>query len=202
MSPLFIAFLAAAALLTVAPGLDTAFVLRTAAVEGWRSALLGALGILIGCLLWAAAVAVGVGAVIAASEAAYAALRWAGAAYLLYLGVKLILTKRRLDLEKTAPADHAFSRGLLTNLLNPKVGVFYVSFLPQFVPEGAVVGPYVMFLALVHAAMGAIWFLALIAMTQPLTRFLKRAPVIRAIDRLTGGLFIGFAALLAFEQRR
>src|SRR5687768_2184900 len=97
MSPLagsLIAFAAAAALLTVTPGLDTALVLRTAAVEGRHRAFAAAVGIGLGCLAWGGLVAVGLGALLAASELAYRILKWAGAAYLLWLGLQLILSKR------------------------------------------------------------------------------------------------------------
>src|SRR5919107_5234534 len=100
MSPLgqsLIAFTIAAALLTVTPGLDTALVLRTAAAEGSRRALAAALGICLGCLAWGAVVAVGLGVLIQASELAYLALKWIGAAYLLYLGLRLMLVPRSPD---------------------------------------------------------------------------------------------------------
>lgn len=201
MSALFIAFLGAAALLTVTPGLDTAFVLRTAAVEGRLRAAFGAAGILLGCLAWAAAVAIGVGALITASELAYTILKWLGAAYLCWLGVSLIRRSHTFDIERSRTRGDPFVRGLVTNLLNPKVGVFYVSFLPQFVPDGAQVGPYLMFLALIHAVMGAFWFTLLIAMTQRAAAILRRKSVVQSIDRATGGIFVAFAAALALEPK-
>ena len=92
-------FMVAAGLLTITPGLDTAMVLRTAALESARRAGLAALGVVCGCLAWGAAVALGLGVLLAASETAYTALKWAGAAYLAWLGINLILrprSKRRL----------------------------------------------------------------------------------------------------------
>ena len=89
------AFTLTAALLTITPGLDTALVLRTAAAEGPRRAMLAAIGIALGCLGWGAVVGAGLGALLAASQLAYDVLRWAGAAYLLYLGTKLLLNPRR-----------------------------------------------------------------------------------------------------------
>ena len=133
-----IAYLAAAGLLTITPGLDTALVLRTAAVEGRRRAALASLGIATGLLIWGLAVALGLGVLLAASQAAYTLLKWAGATYLAWLGASLIL-KPRSKLDLAAPArrgENWWALGLLTNLLNPKVGAFYVSFLPQFVPAG------------------------------------------------------------------
>ena len=156
MSPAeaLLGFTAAAAVLTVLPGLDTALVLRAAAVEGPKRAALAGLGIAIGCLVWGAAVAVGLGALLAASHLAFTLLKWAGAAYLLWLGIGLISRPRKtFDMEAVegAPIGDDFAwmrRGLTTNLLNPKIGVFYVSFLPQFMAQGVPAGPFLMLLAL------------------------------------------------------
>jgi threonine/homoserine/homoserine lactone efflux protein len=206
MSPLaqsLIAFTFAAALLTVTPGLDTALVLRTAAAEGARRAFAAALGICLGCLAWGALVAVGLGVLLEASELAYSALKWAGAAYLLYLGAKMILVARDgADADgRPPPGADWFRRGLLTNLLNPKVGAFYVSFLPQFVPAGANVPATTLLLAAIHAGLGLIWFLLLIGATRPLTRLLRRPATVRALDRLTGGVLIFFGLKLAFSRQ-
>lgn len=202
MSASFIAFLGAAALVTIAPGLDTALVLRTAAVEGARRAFLAGLGVALGCLAWAGMAAIGVGALLAASEAAYTALKWAGAAYLLWLGVKLLLRPReRFDFAAEKSNGAPLARGFLTNILNPKVGVFYVSFLPQFVPPEAPAGIWVMGLGAVHAAMGLFWFALLIAATRPLARLFQRSAFVKTIDRLTGGVFLSFGAALALESR-
>jgi threonine/homoserine/homoserine lactone efflux protein len=199
-----IAFVAAATLLTITPGLDTAMVLRTAAVEGPRTAALAGLGIICGCLAWGAAVALGLGVLLAASSLAYAALKWAGAAYLTWLGIKLILRPRsQLDLGAagTGPRGNWWARGFLNNLLNPKIGVFYVSFLPQFVPAHVPAAPFVFLLAAIHGVIGAIWFAALILATTPLKRWLQREAVVRWIDRVTGAVFVGFGLRLALDRR-
>ncbi|HTC52612.1 MAG TPA: LysE family translocator [Steroidobacteraceae bacterium] len=200
-----IAYVAAATLLTVTPGLDTALVLRTAAGGTPRSAALAGLGIATGCFVWAALVALGLGALLAASQAAYTALRWIGAGYLLWVGYRMLRHPRRafLAAEPGAAAHgRAFLTGLLTNLLNPKVGVFYVSFLPQFVPAHVAVGPYMLLLGAIHALLGLIWFACLIAATRPLSTFLRRPRVVRTCDRLTGGVFVAFSLGLALESRR
>jgi threonine/homoserine/homoserine lactone efflux protein len=201
-----VAYVLAAALLTLTPGLDTALILRTAAVEGPKRAGLAAVGIITGCLVWGAAVALGLGALLAASSFAFTALKWAGAAYLLWLGLNLILKPRdRFELSKGAPAaGGAFAwmrRGLLTNLLNPKVGVFYISFLPQFLPAGIAPAPFIFLLAAIHAALGLAWSACLIGATRPIAGALKRASVVRWLDRLTGGVFLGFGVRLALERR-
>ncbi|HEX6374760.1 MAG TPA: LysE family translocator [Allosphingosinicella sp.] len=203
LAPSLIAFTLAAALLTVTPGLDTALVLRTAAAEGQRRAFAAALGICLGCLAWGALVAVGLGVLLEASEVAYLALKWAGAAYLLYLGLRLILVPRgeaEAGQGLTPARSSWFVRGLLTNLLNPKVGAFYVSFLPQFVPAGASVPATTLLLAAIHALLGLLWFLLLIGATRPLARALRRPRLVRALDRLTGGVLIYFGLRLAFSR--
>lgn len=131
-----LAYTLAATLLTLTPGLDTALILRTATAEGGRKALHAALGIDLGCFIWGAVVAFGLGALLAVSELAYTLLKWCGAGYLCWLGIQLLLRPRQQF--NTTPAESTttsnwFLRGMLGNVLNPKMGVFYVSFLPQFI---------------------------------------------------------------------
>ncbi|MGH8199459.1 MAG: LysE family translocator [Steroidobacteraceae bacterium] len=201
-----VAFCIAAGLLTIAPGLDTALVLRTAAAEGPKGAALAGLGIVLGCVTWGAAVALGLGALLAASELAFSALKWAGALYLVWLGVRLILKPRsRFALEPaggpSASGGSWLGRGYLTNLLNPKVGVFYVSFLPQFLPAHVAAGPFIFLLAVLHALMGIAWFALLILATRPIARALQRPAVLRRLDRLTGLVFLSFGVKLALVRQ-
>src|SRR5690348_10189278 len=204
-----ITYSVAAGLLTITPGLDTALVLRTAAVEGARNAALAGLGIVTGCLVWGSAVALGLGALLAASQLAFEVLKWAGALYLLWLGVQLIVRPRaRFEIADGGCGGTVrerggswLRRGLLTNLLNPKVGVFYVSFLPQFLPAHVAAAPYLLLLAALHAAMGLAWFAALILATRPIARLLKRPRTIRILDRTTGLVFVGFGVKLAMSRR-
>ena len=206
MTPLeqsLVAFTLAAGLLTITPGLDTALVLRTAAAEGGRRAFAASLGICLGCLAWGALVAVGLGVLLEASELAYLVLKWMGAAYLLYLGLRIILAPRAAEpgLSDSPPRSNWFLRGLLTNLLNPKVGAFYVSFLPQFIPAGASVPATTLLLATIHSALGLLWFMLLIGATRPLARVLRSGPLVRVLDRLTGGVLIFFGLKLALSRQ-
>jgi threonine/homoserine/homoserine lactone efflux protein len=197
-----LAYTAAAVVLVVTPGLDTALVLRTAAREGSRQALLAGVGIITGCMIWTAVVAAGLGALLAASRLAYTVLRWAGAAYLLWVGFNLLRHPRvsfATDEQGLRSRGSAFTRGALTNLLNPKVGVFYVSFLPQFVPLDVSVAPYIFLLGLILALLGLAWFLCLIAAMRPLVAWLRHGSVMRALDRLTGGIFVVFGVGLAID---
>ncbi|HGA2320713.1 LysE family translocator [Pseudomonas sp. NPDC089428] len=199
-----IAFTLAATLLTLTPGLDTALILRTATVEGRKQGMRAALGINAGCLLWGAAVAFGLGALIAVSELAYNILKYCGAAYLAWLGVNMLLRPRR----SLAPAGEEgqrtanwFLKGMLGNLLNPKVGIFYVSFLPQFIPQGQPLVAWTFGLVSIHVVLGLLWAMALIGATRPLAALLRRGKVIQWMDRATGLVFVLFAARLALGKR-
>jgi RhtB (resistance to homoserine/threonine) family protein len=200
-----VAFMAAAALLTITPGLDTALVLRTAATEGRRSAAAAATGIVTGVQIWGVLVAVGLGVVVTASATAFAALKWIGAAYLVYLGFRLLLRPR--DAYELAGGDPErrrdgwFLRGLLSNLLNPKVGAFYVSFLPQFIAAGADVRAWSILLATIHAAISVAWFAVLIAAATSLVRTVRRPGVLRWLDRAVGTVFVGFGVRLGLASR-
>ena len=200
------AFVAAASLLTITPGLDTALVLRTAATSSARQAVLTGFGIVVGCFGWGVLVAMGLGALLVASQLAYSVLKWIGAGYLIWTGYKMLRYPRANFVVEAASAPGAahtaFGTGLLTNLLNPKVGIFYVSFLPQFVPPGVSVAPYLLMLAAIHSVLGVIWFSCLIAATRPISRFLRRPAVVRGCDRVTGGMFVAFGIGLALESRR
>ena len=199
-----VAFALAAAILTITPGVDTAMVLRACASEGPRAGAAAGLGVCAGLAVWGAGAAFGLGALIAASAVAYAALKWAGAAYLVWLGLRLIARPRTaFDPGRGGPRGlgGAWRRGFLTNVLNPKVGVFYATLLPQFIPAGANVAAFSLALAAVHATLTLVWFAALIALTVPLGRWLSRPAVVRATDRLTGGVFVAFGAKLAFAGR-
>ncbi|WP_425298519.1 LysE family translocator [Pantoea eucrina] len=199
-----LAFSFAALLLTLTPGLDTALVLRTATVEGRKQAVHAALGISTGCLAWGAAVAFGLGALIAVSELAYDILKYCGALYLSWLGINMLLRPRK----QLALADNTakkgsnwFLKGVLGNALNPKIGIFYVSFLPQFIPQGHSPVLWTFILVGIHIVIGTSWSMALISATRPLATILRKEQVIRWMDRTTGAIFLAFAARLALSRR-
>ncbi|MFN3402341.1 MAG: LysE family translocator [Ferrovibrio sp.] len=204
-----IAFSIAAALLTVTPGLDTALVLRTATVEGPKPAMAAGAGISTGVLAWGVLASVGLGAVLAVSEIGYQLLKYAGAAYLFWLGAQMlrnaIRPKRAGSIEPeisvAARSGNWFWRGVMTNLLNPKVGIFYVSFLPQFIPATMPVVPFSAGLAAIHGMMGLAWFAAIVLATRPFSRLLQRQAFTRTVDGLTGSVLIAFGLRLALERR-
>lgn len=210
-----LAFLIAAALLTITPGLDTALVLRTAAVEGSRRAMLAGAGICCGLFGWALAVSVGLGALLAVSRVAYDVLRIAGACYLIYLGTRIFFRKSSALLDapiggskqlqgwkSSASTPRWFARGFFTNILNPKVGLFYVTFLPQFTPAGVNVTSFSVLLASIHVIENTLWFLLLISGTSFFSQWLRRPRVAKTIDRVTGTVFVGFGVALALEKTR
>ena len=210
MTPLaacLIAFVAAATLMTLTPGLDTAMVLRTSAAEGRRSGAAASAGICLGLLVWGMGAAFGLTALLAASRLAFTGLKWAGAAYLAWLGLKLLFKPREAWTEAAAPGgrasggwSQAFRRGLLSNLLNPKVGIFYITFLPQFIPHGYNVALVSLLLTSIHVVLGLAWLSVLTALTAPLGQWLRQGPVVKALDRLTGAVFIGFGVRLALSE--
>jgi threonine/homoserine/homoserine lactone efflux protein len=207
-----IAFIVASGLLTITPGLDTALVLRTAAMDGRWRAVAATLGICLGLLTWGFSASVGLGMLLKASRLAYNVLRVTGAGYLIFLGCKMFFQSglsgrgRRdsaLD-RKTAETGGTrewFLRGALTNLLNPKVGIFYVTFLPQFIPAGVRVVGFSMLLASIHAIEGLLWFLLLIAAVGHVSAWLQEARVAKILDRITGTVFVGFGLGLLLDEK-
>lgn len=199
-----LAFTIVAALMTVTPGMDTALVLRTALVEGRGPAFRTGLGIGLGCLTWGIVTALGLSALIAASELAYTVLKYVGAAYLVWLGVNLLMSGGHVP--ELGPAEPRrlsghLRRGFLTNVLNPKVGVFYVAFFPQFVPAGANTIVMTLVMAGIHAALGILWFVALGATAHSFMATLRDTSFVKWIDRVTGALFVGLAVRLAVSTR-
>lgn len=175
---------------------------------GTRAGYATAGGICLGLLMWGVAVAVGISALLTASRVAYDVLRYAGAAYMVFLGIKLIWHRRPRVVHETVEVPGAgkttlranFMRGFLTNLLNPKIGVFYVAILPQFLPADApgVVGGFV--LSSVHVAETLVWFSVLILGSQLLRSQFQRPGVQAWTDRITGGALIGFGTKVALTR--
>jgi len=197
-----------ALLLTITPGLDTALVLRAAVLRGRRDAFATALGVIAGVVAWGAAAAVGVSALVTASTVAYDTLRLVGAAYMLWLGGRILWRLRRgSELPDGAgPAGavgawRSARAGLLTNLLNPKVGAFYVAALPQFLPPDAPALGMGLLLACVHAALSLAWFTLLVLGAGAMRRWLQRPRVSRTVEGATGIALIGFGLRLALPSR-
>jgi threonine/homoserine/homoserine lactone efflux protein len=206
-----VAFAVFAAVLTVTPGLDTFLVLRTTVSRGRLAGFVAAVGIGLGCMCWALVSALGITALLTASTLAYEILRWAGVAYLCWLGARALYTARRApastmdsQVEPTRPGRPwaVFRTGLLTNLLNPKVGAFYLSVLPQFLPHG--VPPLLGSTALgaVHVAEGLLWMTVVIVAVGRSRGWLTRPIVRRRLEQVSGVVFLAFGIRLAAEGVR
>ena len=192
-----------AALLTITPGVDMALVARSALAQGRRAALWTTGGIVSGLLVWAAASAVGVAALLAASATAYDALRLAGAAYLVWLGVRSIARAGAAPPHAAAEprgGRSAYATGLVSNLANPKIVVFYSTVLPSFVPEGSNVLAWSLLLAAIHAGMGLVWLSTYAWALHRARAVLERPRVRRALDRATGAVLVALGLRLAAER--
>ncbi|MFF8717413.1 LysE family translocator [Streptomyces sp. NPDC015184] len=197
-------------LLTLTPGLDTALILRTSALGLRRRAWGVVLGSQSGTLVWGALTSLGVTALFTASHLAYVTLRWIGAAYLLWLGVRMLRdTFRGLPLTGADESDlftgkdsvtGGWRQGTLTNLLNPKMGAFYVAVLPQFIPAGASHFATGLLLTTVHVLLGLTWSALLIGFARVLHGWLRKPRARRLLDRITGTVIAAFGIRLALSD--
>lgn len=198
-----LSFAVLAGLLTLVPGIDTTLVLRTAIARGSKEAFVALCGIATGVLVWGVAAAVGISALLMMSETAFQVIKYAGAAYLLYMGIQLFRYSRshsNSELEiKPQSLARAFVKGFTTNLLNPKVGVFYMAVLPQFIWAGAPTWFAGIMLALVHVTEGMIWLSIIIYATSFARNFLSKPKPKMWIDRIAGTALIGFGLKTAFD---
>ena len=198
-------FLAIAILLIVIPGPDTAMVTKNAVVGGRRSGVFAAVGVAVGLTVWTAATALGVAALLRASTVAFDALKIAGALYLCLVGVQLLRSRGRVaeagNNVRAASGLSAVRQGLLSDLGNPKIAVFFTSLLPQFVHgHGSAFAP-LLFLGVVFAALTLAWLAAYALAVGQASGWLRRPGVRRTLDRFTGIVLIGFGVRLALERR-
>jgi threonine/homoserine/homoserine lactone efflux protein len=198
-----LAFLGVSILVIVTPGQDTVLTIRNTLAGGRRGGAFTALGVATGQTVWAVAASAGVAALLQASEPAFLALRLAGAAYLVYLGLHALFAavRRRQGPElsiarrRLRPAV-AFRHGVLSNLGNPKMAVFFVSLLPQFADSFA----GMLALGLLFALMTVTWLSAYAAAVAKAGDILRRSRVRRALDAITGAVLIAFGVRLATER--
>ena len=198
-------FLAAATLVIVAPGPDTLLVTRNVFRRGRQGGLVTGAGTITGLALWSVAAALGLSALLAASEVGYNVVRVAGGLYLIWLGVQSLRSHGAVAAAPTEapamPMHRAYLSGLLSNLLNPKIGVFFVTFLPGFVPLGAPVGTTAALLGAVFVLETALWLVVLVWLVGRGTGWLSRRGVRRRLDRITGVVLIGFGIRVAADVR-
>jgi len=207
-APQLLAFLVVAGLLTITPGADMALVMRHALGGGMRPALLASLGIGLGCLVWGTASALGVSVILAQSAFAFTVLKYVGGAYLVYLGARALKeavgspsTTKVTRETKVATNTTCFAQGLLTNLLNPKVAVFYLTFLPQFVAPDRPVLPQSVFLAFTHVVMGLIWLTIYARFIDRMAAVLLTDRVRRRMEAITGAVLMALGIRLALARR-
>jgi RhtB (resistance to homoserine/threonine) family protein len=194
-------FLAVAAVVVVTPGVDMALVTRNAIGSGRRAALATATGINVGIAFWSLAAALGLAAVVAASAEAFTAVKLVGAAYLVWLGIQALRSRGERPAAAATGTRGAFRQGLVSNLLNPKIAVFFTSLLPQFVgPDAGVAG--LLLLGALFNAMGVAWLCAYGLLVARGRDVFARPRVRRTIDRVSGAVLVGLGVRLAFEERR
>ncbi|UZE50360.1 LysE family translocator [Rhodopseudomonas sp. P2A-2r] len=201
-------FIVAGLLLNVTPGPDTLYIVGRGVQMGWRGGAVAALGISAGCLVHVFAAAVGLSALLAASSAAFTAVKLIGAAYLLYIGVRMLLTRSPAPAEApdlpTLSLHQVFWQGALTNALNPKVALFFLAFLPQFV-DAASPGKGLAFVALglVFIFNGTLWNLGMAAFAARAAGRLRRSDgALRWINRVLGGVFVALGVRVAMLEAR
>ena len=202
----FLLFLAAGLALNVTPGPDMLYVAARSASEGRAAGVASAFGIAAGTLVHIALVAGGLAALLAAVPVAYTVVRLAGAAYLVYLGLRALLRPSGLAERALAPATRwaVFRQGVVTNELNPKVALFFLAFLPQFVdPARGRAALQVLALGLLFDTSGTLVNLAVALGASGASARLRRSRrAVRAMERATGALFVGLGVRLAVAGRR
>jgi threonine/homoserine/homoserine lactone efflux protein len=180
------------------PGPDQALIMRNALVGGRTAGVRTMLGGASGLTLHAAAAALGVSALLATSAAAYAALKLVGIAYLVYLGVKMFLSARKpSEPEHEARGGRPYAQGFVSNALNPKVALFFLTFVPQFLPDSGPTLPVALLLSAIFAAIYLAWFSGIVTLVGLASDALRRPRVKAWTERVTGGALMAFGARLA-----
>lgn len=201
----FLTFLFAAFMLNIAPGPDMLYVIGRSLGQGRKAGIVSALGIFVGCWVHILAAAFGIAALLRSSPVAFNVVRYAGAAYLVYLGIKMIVQRSNLAQQQPKPASliSIFRQGVITNVLNPKVALFFLAFLPQFVDayRGSVVWQ-ILLLGLIFNVGGTAVNLGVAYAGGTLGELLRRnARFARMQQWFTGLVFIGLGARLAWQRQ-
>ncbi|MFJ2931230.1 LysE family translocator [Streptomyces sp. NPDC087219] len=205
---MFVQLLAATgvlAVLTLVPGPDMAVVTKRAIASGWRDGLRTVGGITAGLLVWGTLTVVGLAALLAASATAYTVVKLVGAAYLGFLGVQALWQSRRghavaATRDVPSPVGNPWRTGLVSNVLNPKIAVFYTGLLPALAPSGVSPRLGMALLVLVHAALTLSWLGSYVMVLARARSLFEKPPVRRALDRVTGVVLIGFGIKVAASQ--
>ena len=212
MPDLLLPYLAVIAVLTITPGPDMLLVLRNGVRDGSEAAWVTGLGCCLGIAVHALLAVLGLSAILAASSEAFTVVKVAGAAYLVLLGVQAIRAsfrakgralgpEPRASAEPRGSTESAFRQGLVSNLLNPKIALLFLTLLPQFVADGEPRVATTATLAAVFLAIAVLWWRAFSLAVAPLGRFLSRPGVVAWFDRGTGALLVGLGLRVALERR-
>ena len=196
-------FIVRGLLLNITPGQDTLYIVSRSASQGFRAGALAALGIGAGCIVHITAAAFGLSALLAASASAFTVLKLAGAAYLVYIGVSLLRSGRAAAAVSLQPGTlrTIFVQGFWTNVLNPKVALFFLAFLPQFVDAGAAGSPLpFLFLGLVFNVNGTLWNLFVAWSAAQVGRALHSAAALW-FTRGVGALFVFLGVRLGLSEK-
>ena len=206
MDDRLIAFVGVSIAVVVIPGPDMALIARNVLRHGRSAGFATSVGVCTGILGWAVAAGLGVSTLLATSAAAFTALKLAGAAYLIYLGVTTLRgahdapTTIDTDARPGLPAHRAWSQGLLSSLLNPKLGVFFLTLLPQFITPGDSPGARSLQLAVIFDLIGLVWLLSYSAMLGAIGAGLARPGPRRFLRWLTGTILVGLGVRVALER--
>jgi threonine/homoserine/homoserine lactone efflux protein len=194
-----LAFLGVAAVVIVTPGQDTALTIRNTLLGGRRNGILTAAGVSIGQTIWALATSAGIAAVLQASAPAFEAVKLLGAAYLIWLGLQTVFRRSGERRGEATRAGTSFRQGVVSNLGNPKMAIFFTSLLPQFAPQPAFGSLFA--LGLVFSAMTFSWLTGYAFAVAKAGDVLRRPRIRRALDRVTGAVLIALGLRLAAEHR-
>jgi threonine/homoserine/homoserine lactone efflux protein len=204
-------FIVSGLVLNITPGPDTAYIVGRSAQLGWRGGALAAIGISSGCLVHVFACAAGLSALLAASSAAFTAVKWLGAAYLFFIGLKMLLSRENAggpgeekQSDGATSLRRAFWQGALTNVLNPKVALFFLAFLPQFVTaDSAHKALAFLLLGAIFIFNSTLWCLGVAAFAARTAHRIRQSGRAMAwINRALGGMFVYLGARLALLQAR
>jgi threonine/homoserine/homoserine lactone efflux protein len=201
----FLAFLIAAFALNIAPGPDMLYVIGRSVGQGRKAGIVSSLGVFVGCWVHILAAAFGIAALLRSSPVAFNVVRYAGAAYLIYLGIRMLAQKTNLVSQqlKAESLTSIFRQGAITNVLNPKVAMFFLAFLPQFIdPQRGSVALQIVVLGLIFNVGGTLVNLTVACAGGTLGELLRRnQSMARLQRRFTGLIFVGLGLRLAWQKR-
>lgn len=203
----FFTFLVLSLFVVMSPGIDTALITKRTISDGRKAGYQIALGITIGCLVHTVAAAFGLSAILMNSAIAFEVVKYVGAVYLIYLGLSSFMSKQKKNdtsIANTATNEmkkSAFNQGLFSNVLNPKVALFFLTFLPQFITTGTNATQQLIVMGVIYSVLSIAWFFVYVFFINYLRKFLLSPKIQRTMDKVTGLVLIGFGIKLAFGKQ-